>query len=39
MGESKQMTAIRLYNEGYFIWQIASILHTTEAKVVKWLGL
>lgn len=39
MKESKKTTAIRLYNEGYFIWQIANILHVTEAKVVAWIGL
>ena len=36
---ANKATAIRLYHEGWFIWQIASYLHVTESKVVAWLGL
>lgn len=29
---------IRLTNEGYFVWEIASILNITEAEVVRLQG-
>lgn len=39
VAETKKETAVRLYHEGMYIWQIASFLHVTESTVVSWLGL
>ena len=37
--KSKASMAVQLYQEGKYIWEIAKLLDTTEAQVIRWLGL